>query len=97
MLFLITVLSRSLQIVRIRVMLPDSPSALCERRPPRPGEAPGGQLPGGNEPQVTRGKVNLCADLFTFLRRSQHSHVVSALSATSRRRQQRGIVERDES
>lgn len=102
MLFLITVLSRSLQIVQIRVMLPDSPSALCERRPPQPGEPSGGQLPGGNEPRVRRGKVNLCANLFTFLRPSQHSHVaaVSAVSATplkSRRRQQRCFIERDES
>lgn len=79
MLFLITALSRSLQIVQIRAMLPDSPSALCERRPPQMGEPSGGQLPGGNEPQVRHGKVNLCANLFTFL---SHVVAVSAVSAT---------------
>lgn len=77
MLFLITVLSRSVQIVQIRVMLPHSPSAMCERGPPQPGEPSGGQLPvatSHRSPMERSTSVPICSPFSGP--RVQHGHVV---------------------
>lgn len=61
--FDMSVFSRTLQILQIRVMFQASPSALCKR----PAHKPSGyQLPSGRVPEITQVKVNICADLITF-------------------------------
>lgn len=97
MLFLITALSRSVQTAqirgRIRHLLCVNAGRLIRREPP------GGQLPGGDEPRVTRGKVVPIWSPFSGAH-AQRGRVVTAVSATpleSRRRQQRCFIERGES